>query len=197
MSKGAETRERILSSAFRLATRDGLEGVSLGALAEETGLSKSGLFAHFGSKEDLQVEVLAAAAARFEEEVLAPAFRAPRGAPRVRRVFERWLSWLDAPSLPGGCLFLAAATELDDHEGKPRDFLVHSQEQLFGALARAARVAVDEGHFKKDLDCDQFAFELFGLIAAYSHWKRLLRDRQAKQRVETAFEALLAKSARK
>ncbi len=196
MSKGAETRQRVLDSALRLASRDGLGGVSLGSLAAGIGLSKSGLFAHFGSKEDLQVEVLAEAGARFEQQVLAAAFKAPRGEPRVRRLFELWLAWLDQPDMPGGCLFLAASAELDDHEGRPREFLVHAQEQLFATLARAARVAVEERHFRPDLDGEQFAFELFGIIAAYNHQKRLLRDARAKPHAQAAFEHLISGAAK-
>src|SRR6476619_4692325 len=106
MRKGAETRERILDQAVRLASRDGLEGLSIGTLATELGLSKSGLFAHFGSKEDLQVAVLEAAASRFEEVVVRPSLDAPRGKPRIKRWFETWLRWVNDASVPGGCLFI-------------------------------------------------------------------------------------------
>src|SRR5262245_18736136 len=124
MTKGASTRERILERAYRLASRDGLEGLSLGRLAAEIGLSKSGLFAHFQSKEELQVEVLRQAAQRFIEVVWGPALRAPRGEPRLRQLFTGWLRWLDDPTSPGGCVFAAASVELDDHDGRARDFLV-------------------------------------------------------------------------
>src|SRR5215212_5750308 len=106
MSKGEQTRERILDRAFRLASRDGLEGLSIGVLAGELGLSKSGLFAHFGSKEELQLEVLREAAARFESQVMRPAFKAARGEPRVRALFENWVHWVQDASSPGGCVFL-------------------------------------------------------------------------------------------
>jgi AcrR family transcriptional regulator len=192
MTKGDDTRERILVCALRLASREGLEGVSIGGLAGELGLSKSGLFAHFGSKEDLQLAVLQRAAERFEALVMKPAFRATRGAPRVRALFEHWLRWLDDGSSPGGCLFVAAATELDDKEGRPRDFLVAGQRQLMAALARSAKLAVAEGHFRKDLDCDGFAFELQGLLLAHSYFHRLLRDPRTERRTRTAFERLLA-----
>jgi AcrR family transcriptional regulator len=191
MSKGEATRERILERAFRLASRDGLEGLSIGGLAGELGLSKSGLFAHFGSKEELQLEVLRAAAARFEALVMRPAFRAPRGEPRVRAWFENWLQWVQDASSPGGCLFLAASTELDDKEGRPRDFLVGMQRQLLAALARAARLAIEAGHFRADLDCDQFAFELNGLLLGLHHFRRLLRDPRSEARTRAAFESLL------
>jgi AcrR family transcriptional regulator len=191
MSKGDATRERILERAFRLASRDGLEGLSIGGLAGELGLSKSGLFAHFGSKEELQVEVLRAAAARFEAQVMRPAFRASRGEPRVRAWFENWLQWIQDASSPGGCLFLAASTELDDKEGRPRDFLVGMQRQLLAALARAASLAIEAGHFRGDLDCDQFAFELYGVMLGHHHFRRLLRDPRADARTRAAFDHLL------
>jgi AcrR family transcriptional regulator len=191
MSKGEGTRDRILDRALRLASRDGLEGLSIGVLATDLGLSKSGLFAHFGSKEDLQLAVLAEAARRFEETVMKPAFLAARGEPRIRRLFENWLGWIADPASPGGCVFLAAAAELDDREGRPRDFLVGSQRQLVASLSRSARLAVEEGHFEPGLDVEQFAFELYALLLGCSHWKRLLRDPRAEARARSAFERLL------
>jgi AcrR family transcriptional regulator len=191
VSKGEGTRDRILDRALRLASRDGLEGLSIGVLAGDLGLSKSGLFAHFGSKEDLQLAVLQEAATRFEDTVMRPAFRAPRGEPRIRRLFENWVGWIGDPASPGGCVFLAAAAELDDREGRPRDFLAGSQKQLVAALARSARMAVEEGHFAARLDAEQFAFELYALLLGCSHWKRLLRDPRAETRARAAFERLV------
>ncbi len=195
MSKGDDTRERILERAFRMASRDGLEGLSIGGLAEALAMSKSGLFAHFGSKEELQVEVLRAAARRFEDSVVRPAFRAPRGTPRIRHLLENWVRWANSPDSSGGCLFVTAAVELDDRAGRPRDFLVETQAQLNGALARSARVAIEAGHFRKDLDCRQFAFELYGLLLGYHHAKRLFRDPRAEGALRTGFERLLADAA--
>jgi AcrR family transcriptional regulator len=192
VSKGEGTRDRILDRALRLASRDGLNGLSIGVLANHLGLSKSGLFAHFGSKEDLQVAVLQEAATRFTDTVMRPAFRAPRGEPRIRRLFENWMGWISDPATPGGCVFLAAATELDDREGRPRDFLAGSQRQLVGSLAKAARMAVEEGHFGALVEADQFAFELYSLLLGCSHWKRLLRDPRAETRARAAFERLVA-----
>jgi AcrR family transcriptional regulator len=191
VSKGEGTRDRILDRALRLASRDGLEGLSIGALALDLGLSKSGLFAHFGSKEDLQLAVLREAATRFENTVMRPAFQAPRGLPRVRRLFDNWLAWIGDPASPGGCVFLAAAAELDDREGRPRDFLVGSQKQLVASLAKSARLAVEEGHFAAHLDAEQFAFDLYALLLGCSHWKRLLRDPRAEARARAAFDRLI------
>ncbi len=194
MSKGAETRERILNQAFRLAARDGLDGLSLSMLANEIGMSKSGLFAHFKSKESLQVELLKQARSEFEAEVWTRALRAPRGEPRIRKLFESWIAWTDQPSLPGGCLFMAASIELDDRQGPPRDVLVAGQTVLLSAVAKAARIAIEEGHFDSKLDCDQFAFELQGILFAYNHYRRLLADRSAKSRAQKAFDSLIERS---
>jgi AcrR family transcriptional regulator len=191
MSKGEDTRDRIVERAFRLASRDGLAGLSIGKLATELGLSKSGLFAHFGSKEGLELEVLKATAARFTEQVMKPAFAAPRGVARLRKLFKGWLAWNNDPAQPGGCVILAASAELDDTEGPQRDFLAATQASLLAALAKAARLAVEVGELRNDLDCEQFAFEMLGTVMAYHHTRRLLRDPKAEGRAKQAFERLL------
>jgi len=193
MTKGAETRERIVERAFLLAGRDGLEGVTIGALADELKLSKSGLFAHFGSKEELQVAVLDLAAARFSERVVLPAIRAARGLPRLRALFENWLNWLTDPKLPGGCIFPQAVAELDDREGRARDALVESQRTLDQALERAVQLCIDEGHLRKDTDPKQVSFELRGIILSLNQYHRLYRDRRALTRAREAFDRLVAR----
>jgi AcrR family transcriptional regulator len=194
MRKGAFTRERILDTAIGLAAREGLNGLSLSELAGALGVSKSGLFAHFGSKEELQIETLRAGAARFTERVIRPAFAKPRGLPRVRALFEGWLRWSTGPDVPGGCLFMAAAAELDDREGPVRDYLVETQSELLSALARSARIAIEEGHLRRDLDCEQFAFELYGILLVHSHAARLLRDPKSTRRSRAAFDRLVQAS---
>ncbi|HEX5760680.1 MAG TPA: TetR/AcrR family transcriptional regulator [Thermoanaerobaculia bacterium] len=191
MGKGAETKERILEQAVGLASRDGLDGLSIGGLATELGLSKSGLFAHFGSKEELQLQVLQAAVERFREVVVRPGLAAPRGEPRIRVFFERWLDWDAGRSLPGGCILIAAATELDDRPGPQRELLVRAQRDWFDALAKAARIAVEEGHFRADLDAEQFAFQLYGIVLGYHHSKRLLRDPRAPEHARGAYQRLI------
>jgi len=192
MSKGEETRQAILDRAVGLASALGLEGLTIGRLAGELDLSKSGLFAHFQSKEALQVQVLEAAAARFVEVVVKPALGAPRGEPRVRALFERWLAWPKAVPQPGGCLFVAASIELDDKPGPARDLLVKLQRDWLDVLAVAVRTAVAEGHFEKSTDPEQFAFELYGTMLMCHHASRLLRDPKAVGRARRAFENLLA-----
>ena len=191
MGKGDQTREAILLHALALATRVGFEGLTIGRLADDLKLSKSGLFAHFGSKETLQVKVLELASRRFVDEVVKPALTAPRGVRRVRALFERWLAWETSPTLPGGCPFNAAATELDDRPGPARDYVVRSQRDWLEIIANTARTAVQEGDFQAGLDCEQFAYELQSIMLGYAHASRLMKDPKARARTERAFEALL------
>lgn len=191
MRKGEQTRQAILDHALKLATKVGFEGLTIGRLADDLKLSKSGLFAHFKAKEELQVEVLRTAAERIVAEVVRPALTAPRGEPRVRALFERWIAWETSEALPGGCPMIAAAIELDDRPGRARDFLVQSQRDWFETLANAARAAVREGHFRAGLDCEQFAYEFAGIILAYHQASRLMRDPRARDRAQRAFEALV------
>ena len=190
MSKGQETKERILGEALDLASLVGIEGLTIGELARATEMSKSGLFAHFDSKEDLQIEVLETASALFIENVISPALREPRGEPRVRALFERWLAWETLRT--GGCPFMAASFELDDRPGRVRDALVATQQDWVDTLTTAIRIAIDEGHFRSDLDASELAFEVYGAFMAFHLYHRLLRDAKAHQRATEALERLLA-----
>jgi len=192
MRKGEQTREAILESAIRLASRVGLDGLTIGSLADELGLSKSGLFAHFGSKEELLVQMLERAAERFVEVVVKPALATPRGEPRVRALFELFLRWPEAVPQPGGCIFQAATVELDDRPGPARDRLVRMRRDWLAVVAEAVRRAIAEGHFRSDLDPEQFAFEMDGIALMWGHASRLLRDASADARASRAFEALLS-----
>jgi AcrR family transcriptional regulator len=195
MAKGMETRERILDTAFRLAARDGLEGLSLAGLAGELGMSKSGLFAHFGSKEELQLAMLRTASEKFVAKVMQPSFKQPRGLPRVKALFENWRRWATDPSLPGGCIFVAAAAELDDRDGPVRAYLVSQQRELLQALTRMARLSIEVGHFRRDLDVDQFAFEFLGIYLAFHQAHRLLRDPRGGERARRAYARLVEDAA--
>jgi AcrR family transcriptional regulator len=189
VGKGEETKASVLDRAVDVARRVGLSGLTIGTLAEEAELSKSGLFGHFRSKEALQLQVLEHARARFEEVVARPALRAPRGEPRLRELFDRWLGW---DALPGGCPFIAAATEFDDRPGAIRDRLVQDQRDMFDMIATVFRTGVAEGHFRDDADPDQFAQDFYGVVLAYHHTLRLLGDERADSRARRAFEALIA-----
>jgi AcrR family transcriptional regulator len=188
VSKGDETRQAILGRAFDLARTIGVSALSIGRLAEETGLSKSGLFAHFGSKEALEVAVVEEAARQFVQDVMVPALRQPRGEPRVRALFEQWLRW---GQRPGGCFFVGASAEFDDRPGAPRDALVRTWKDWIDELAKAARIAVQEGHFRADLDPDQFAFELYGIMLCAHAFMQFVHDSTTAARTRHAFERLL------
>jgi AcrR family transcriptional regulator len=190
--KGARTREAILNDALRLASQVGLEGLSIGALADRTGLSKSGLFAHFGSKEELQRATLGRAETLFLERVITPAMNTPRGVERLRALLDHWLAWLEGSNdLPGGCLLLSAATEYDDRPGPIRDQLAEGQRALRGAIAKAVRAAIDAHELPAELDPWQFTFELYGIVLAAYHERRLLEDKRAPERARRAFDRLV------
>jgi AcrR family transcriptional regulator len=169
----------------------GLNGLSIGALAAHTGMSKSGLFRHFGSKEELQVATLKAGVDRFMDVVVRPALRAPRGVARVRALFTRWLDWETEKGLEGGCLFIAASIELDDQPGAARDYLVTTQGEWLGFLAESARRAVEVGDFRPDLDVAQFAHEFNAIFLGFHQAHRLMQDPVAARRARRQFDRLL------
>ncbi len=192
MSKGAHTRSAILDAALAQASEAGFESLTIGVLAARTGLSKSGLFAHFGSREDLQVAAIEAAAARFTAAVFVPALQMRRGLPRLRALFDLWLDWTARSGLEHGCPMLAAAVEFDDRPGPVRDAVADHYARLERELARAVRFAVDERHLRIDLDPAQFAFELLGCVFSYHHSVRLTRRPNALAQARAAFERLVA-----
>jgi AcrR family transcriptional regulator len=190
-NKGDLTRDRLLETAVREASTIGLEGLSIGALARDAAMSKSGVFAHFGSKEELQIAVLGVARDHFIAEVFQPSLAHPRGEPRLRALFERWLDWQEGKVTPGGCPLLVASYEFDDRPGPVRDEIARLQSDLLDMLARAVKLAVESGHFRADLDVRQTAYELHGIVLAYHLHHRLLRSADARARAYAAFESLL------
>ncbi len=190
MHKGQQTRATILDAALTLASHMGLEGLSIGALAEVTGMSKSGVFAHFGSRDELQIAVVREYHNKFEEEVFYPALREPRGLPRLRALFELWVKRV-AVEIDSGCIYISGAVEFDDRPGPVRDALVDMVQTWQDALERAIGMAVDEGHLRADTDPAQMLFEVHGLILALHHDARFLRHPGAVDRARVAFRRVL------
>jgi len=190
-SKGESTRRRVIERAMVLAGQLGLEGVTIGELAADLGLSKSGLFAHFKSKERLQLAVLETAAEDFANHVFVAAFRTPRGEQRLNAIFENWLNWIVAPQLPGGCVFLAGAMEWDDRDGPVREALVVFFKQLYTALHKAIALAIQTNEFDSQLDVEQFASEMHGIVLKFHLDNRLLGNRDALDRARKAFARLV------
>lgn len=191
MPKGDDTRTAILEEAANLASVMGLNGLTIGTLASHTGMSKSGLFRHFGSKEALQVATLRAGVDLFTSVVVRPALKAPRGLARVRALFDRWLDWETGKGLAGGCLFIAASIEMDDRPGEVRDYLVATQREWLDLIARTARYAFEAGDLRPDLDVDQFAHELNAVVLGFHQAHRLMRDPAAVRRARIQFDRLV------
>ena len=196
MAKGDETRNAILRTAVSKASVDGLEGLTIGGLAKEMDLSKSGLIAHFGTKEGLQLGVLQAAAAMFANRIIRPARRAAPGEERLRAYFDNWVNWSHAPELPGGCIFIAATIDLDDRPGICRYFLAKVQKEWVDALEGAALEARDNGQFRETLDPAQIAFGMTGIMHSIHLYERLFRDRSAEIRGRAAFDSLMNRARR-
>ena len=178
-----------------MASVFGFEGISIGRLASEAGMSKSGLFSHFGSKEALQHAILEFVVVDFKSSVIGPALREATGEARLRSLFSRWLEWTGQERLTGGCPLITASIELDDQPGPLRDYLVEQQEAWLDCIRRMAQKSVAEGRFRDGLDTRQFAFEYQGIGLAFNFARRLLKDPNAPQRAKNAFERLV-KSAR-
>ena len=193
-SKGAATRDAILDHAYAIACSAGLEGLSIGALARAVGMSKSGVFAHFGSREDLQLAVLETAAQRFVSHVFQPAVRRPRGLARLRAVIEQWFDWVRHED-DGGCLFLAAVSEYDDRPGPQRDLLLQQDRQWRQALAKAVSLAIEEGELRPDIDVEQLVFEIYALPLLVHHDAGLYGYEAARSRGIRAFERLIEAAA--
>jgi AcrR family transcriptional regulator len=191
ISKGERTRATILGEALRLVSRSGLDDLTIGTLAEATGMSKSGLFAHFGSRDDLLLAVLAHGQEEFVEVVLKPALQKPRGLPRLRAMFTHWLDWTESAELPGGCPMIGGAAEFDDKPGAVRDMLAGGQRAWIDTLKRAARQAIEEKQLPQDTDPEQIAFEMFGIALVVHHHRRLLGYPKARARALGALNRLL------
>ncbi len=188
--KGQQTKAAIVDAALGLASQIGLEGLSIGALAEITGMSKSGVFAHFGSREELQISVVREYHERFEREVFYPAMQAPRGIPRLQAMFDNWMVQTSA-EIDSGCIYISGAVEFDDRTGPVRDALASSVTSWQAALHRAVEQAQEEGHLVRQADPLQAAFEIHGLILALHYEARFLKLPGASERARQGFARLL------
>jgi len=189
MTKGEDTKLMILEVGLDMASRLGLESVSIGSLAKAAQMSKSGLFAHFQSKENLQNDILRFAGQLFSEGVVVPALKTEAGIPRITALVDNWVRWTSR--LTGGCIFVAAGNDFKNRPGKVRDFLLLQQEAWIDSLRRIAQSAIRVGDFGKDADCDQFAFELYSLLLGFHLFKKLLRNEDIQQRQQTALASLI------
>jgi AcrR family transcriptional regulator len=190
LQKGQQTKAAIVDAALGLATQIGLEGLSIGALAEVTQMSKSGVFAHFGSREELQISVIREYHARFEDEVFYPAMREARGLPRLRALFDNWMKRTSI-EIDSGCIYISGAVEFDDRPGPVRDALASSVMTWHAAMKRAITTAKEEGHLDAGVDEEQMLFEVHGLILALHYEARFLKNPGAIDRARRGFENIL------
>ena len=189
-TKGATTREAILARSYALACVNGLEGLTIGTVAEQVGMSKSGVFAHFGSREDLQLATLDLGGELFIRDVLVPALKERRGLPRLRAIYANWSEWVRHED-DGGCLFLAAASEYDDRPGPIRDRVLQQEADWRDQLAKAVQLAVESGELAADTEPGQMAFEIYAVALAVHHDAGLTGYDGAAARGFRAFERLL------
>jgi AcrR family transcriptional regulator len=190
-SKGEETRSQILAAAVEQASACGFESLTIGTLADKLSMSKSGLFAHFGSKLDLQIAALDEAARQFTEAVFMPAMKAPRGLKRLRALFENWVSWPQRAQLPGGCPIDAATREYHHQPGPMRDAVIERQTMLGRELKKMVQMAVDSGELAKDTDTNQFVYDFFGIILVVYRAELTAGADESRRRARIAFERLI------
>ncbi len=172
-----------------MASKLGLECLSIGTLASATDMSKSGLFGHFHSKENLQLKVMEYAGQVFNQDVIIPALLIPAGIPRIKKVMENWIDW--TKELSGGCIFVAAAAEYSDRPGLVRDCVRKQHDLWIDCLSRIAQSAVNVGDFKQDTDCEQFAFELYSLILGFFLYHSSLDHKDVDSLMDQSFNRLI------
>jgi AcrR family transcriptional regulator len=190
MRKGELTRAAILDVALDLASRDGLEGLTIGLLADKMNMSKSGVFAHFGSREDLQIEVVKLYHHHFEQEVFYPSMKTPRGLPRLQTMYARWVKRVSV-EIASGCIYISGAVEYDDRPGAIREELASMVRAWKSALRRCVVQTIEMGHLSAETDPDQLVFEMYGLILALHHDARFLKLPGSVNRAEAGFERLI------
>jgi AcrR family transcriptional regulator len=191
-TKGEETRSQILAAAVEQASACGFESLTIGTLAEKLGMSKSGLFAHFGSKIELQMAALDEAARQYTEIVYLPAMKAPRGLKRLRALFENWINWPQRAKLPGGCPIDAATREYHHQPGPMRDAIFERQKQLDRELRKTMQMAIDNGELRADADAGQLAYELIGIVLGFFRSQIVLGEDESRRRARVSFERLIS-----
>lgn len=189
-SKGAQTKSSILQAALGLATQIGLDGLTIGALAEVAQMSKSGVFAHFGSREELQVEVVRQYHRMFEEEVFYPALKHDKGLPRLIALFDNWLQ-RSAIEVDSGCIYISGAIEFEEQQGPVREELVYSVKTWHAAIVRAIEQAIECGHLMKTADAQQLLFQLHGLVLALHYDARFLKNPDCLARAKQGFQLFI------
>jgi AcrR family transcriptional regulator len=180
-----------MRQGLALMSQAGLAGVTLGVLAERVGMSKSGLFAHFRSKEDVQIELLTHMAEFATKHILEPSMAVDEGLPRLRALVRNWFGWAQRAGLPGGCPVAAGLFEFDDVEGRVRNKILEMEGVWRGTLTELVQRALALGHLRRDLDVDQFVWELCGIYLGHHAAHRFLRAADADARAQTAFQALI------
>jgi len=190
-TKGEETRAQILAAAVEMASQGGFESLTIGSLAERTGMSKSGLFAHFGSKIELQLATLDEAARQFTETVFMPALKAPRGVRRLKALHEAWLTWPQRNNLPGGCPMDAASREYDHRPGPMRDAVLARHRQVERECTKAVQMCIDTGELAKDTDASQVAFEFLSIILGSFRSELVDGVELATRRARAAFDRMI------
>jgi AcrR family transcriptional regulator len=190
------TRERILDTGLAMASQGGLEAVTLGVLASNVGMSKSGLFAHFDSKEGVQISLLEHSATFAKASVVAPAMKEAEGLPRLKALVNLWFGWAKRAGLPGGCPVAAGIFEFDDVESPVRDKIEQMEAEWRVLLETLVVQAMKRGHLRRDLDVEQFVWELFGIYLSHHASSRFLKDPDSDTRAQTAFAALLTRAAK-
>ncbi len=189
MTKENDTKRAILQKGLEMASHLSLEALTIGLLAKEMNISKSGLFAHFKSKENLQLEILDYAAQHFTREVILPVLKAERGIPRIRAIVENWIKW--GSKFKGGCIFVTATTEFNDRPGNIQNKLFDQQKQWVRVLRRIGESAIKAGDIKLESDCEQFAYDLYSLVLGHYYYSQLIEDPKIEQYKEKSLNQFL------
>jgi AcrR family transcriptional regulator len=189
MAKENNTKRAILQKGLEMASHLSLEALTIGLLAKELNMSKSGLFAHFKSKENMQLEILDYAAQHFARDVILPALKVERGIPRIRAIVDNWVKW--GSKFTGGCIFVDATTEFNDRPGNIQNRLFDQQRQWVDILRRIGESAIKAGDIKPESDCEQFAYELYSLVLGHYYYDQLIQDPKIEQRKENSLNHFL------